>query len=1100
MSQRRQIGLPPGVGSDWIWAIAESSIAHVLAAGEIGLFQLDTATGLATWDGVSSAILGLGNAEQLEPSRLPIHPDDADEVSRRLERISNGGGGKDVDIRILRPSGEVRWIRSSARLAPAIVSGRQYILGIITDVTERKHQSIALLEAERSANDLLDSLPHIIWSADAAGRCNFLSRQWREFTGRPADLDSGDGWAAALHPDDRERVLAKWLSSVREKVLFEAEFRLRDQSGQYRWFATRGLPHFNDAGDVTCWRGTCTDIHDRILAEEALAEAQQFQLTAAERLRSTLDLIPQMVWSMAGNGRRPDFYNRRWYEFTGLPQGSLGGSEWGGLSHPDDIRTALRKLRRCMQTGDRYDVRYRVRNREGHYRWVRSEARSERDKDGRVVRWYGTCTDIHEAVVQQHALEESEHQAKRILNSVPHVIWTAKSDGTLDFLSDQWAKVLEESGSEMRGDAWLSAVHRDDLANTIAAWQTATSTNVPYEAEFRVRWGPADYRWIMARAIPESDPDGQTSRWYGTCTDMHDRVLAQQALHESERLGRGIIEATPDCMSLLDADGNVLFVNRAVIAAYEARDPAELLGRPWGSGFSKSLRANAKAAVKVAQAGGVGRLTVLGGPAGDRWFDVLITPIFTEDSKLSRLLVASRDVTEQKKAQEEAQWAANHDPMTGLPNRFLVQSVIDRELDGDDGDGCSLGLILMDADHLKRVNDGLGHDAGDAMLCEIGRRLRVAVGEAGTVGRLGGDEFAIVLPDLPSEAVMMTTAEAVLEALKEPFAYAGRMIECHASGGAAVLGCYGRTRAELMKNADVALYAAKAAGRGTVRLFEPALRETIQRRDSMLSLATDALNEDRIFAHYQPKVDLRTGKLAGLEALLRWEHQRDGIQGPDQIAAAFEDTRLAARVSDRIVDAVIRDVVEWRKQQLAFGHVAINASAAEFRIGNFAERLLERLGAADIPTHQIQLEVTETVFVGRGAEYVHQALELLSGAGMTIALDDFGTGYASLSHLRHFPVDIIKIDRSFVRDMGTTPDAKAIVAAVISLGTTLNMEVVAEGIENAQQQKILQKLGCHYGQGFLYSKALPASEVTSALLRPRRTISGEQWGSVRRAA
>ena len=222
----------------------------------------------------------------------------------------------------------------------------------------------------------------------------------------------------------------------------------------------------------------------------------------------------------------------------------------------------------------------------------------------------------------------------------------------------------------------------------------------------------------------------------------------------------------------------------------------------------------------------------------------------------------------------------------------------------------------------------------------------------------------------------------------------------------------------------------------------------------------------------------------GFEALLRWHHPTRGIQLPGRIAAAFQDHSLASAISDRIIDRVLADIVRWRDLGLPFRHVAVNAAAAELRAGNFAERLLERLHRADLPSHAVQLEVTETVFLGRGAEYIEHALKLLSREGVMIALDDFGTGYASLSHLKQFPVDIIKIDRSFVRNLHSDPDDGAIVAAVINLGRSLGIRVVAEGIENEAQHHTLLALGCDFGQGFLYGRAQPAAKVVKLLGTP----------------
>lgn len=282
---------------------------------------------------------------------------------------------------------------------------------------------------------------------------------------------------------------------------------------------------------------------------------------------------------------------------------------------------------------------------------------------------------------------------------------------------------------------------------------------------------------------------------------------------------------------------------------------------------------------------------------------------------------------------------------------------------------------------------------------------------------------------------------------------------------------------KLMKNADVALYAAKSAGRGGLKMFEPAMRQEMQTRSSMLSITKDALKNDWIFPYYQPKVDLISGAVAGYEALLRWKHPRKGVQLPSTIAAAFEDPGVAAEISDRMIAKIVGDVQQWLERGVPFHHVAINAAAAEFRRGGFAEAVLERLAAASVPTSAVQLEVTEAVFLGRGAECVERALKMLAKEGVRIALDDFGTGHASLSHLKQFPVDIIKIDQSFVRDLGCGGGAEAIIRAVINLGQSLDIEVVAEGIEVREQHDFLVNAGCSFGQGYLYGKATAAPSV-----------------------
>jgi diguanylate cyclase (GGDEF)-like protein len=412
-----------------------------------------------------------------------------------------------------------------------------------------------------------------------------------------------------------------------------------------------------------------------------------------------------------------------------------------------------------------------------------------------------------------------------------------------------------------------------------------------------------------------------------------------------------------------------------------------------------------------------------------------------------------------------------------LPNRAFFQERLDQYIAQANSLRDGFGLLLLNVDNFKRANDTLGHDAGDALLRTIAMRLKLATRAEDLVVRLGGDEFAVVVAGADCAEKLEAAIQSIFLRLREACPEVGRPLECLASIGASIYRHGGPDKAELMKQADIALYAAKDSGKSTFRLFEPSMRKQMQSRLSMLTTAREALRRNRIVPFYQPKTNLQTGRLAGFEALLRWRHPRRGMQSPGTIAAAFHDAPLAEEISDRMIALVIKDIQGWISGGVRFGHVAINAAGAELKRGNFAERLLDRLSAASIPARCLQLEVTETVFLGDGADYVERALKTLSVAGVRICLDDFGTGYASLSHLRKFPVDIIKIDKTFLRDIDRHPDDEAIVRAVINLGKSLGIRVVAEGLETPAQSAYLRKHGCEYGQGFLFGAAAPGKDV-----------------------
>lgn len=448
-----------------------------------------------------------------------------------------------------------------------------------------------------------------------------------------------------------------------------------------------------------------------------------------------------------------------------------------------------------------------------------------------------------------------------------------------------------------------------------------------------------------------------------------------------------------------------------------------------------------------------------------------------------RMVGAMQDLTDRKLAEEKLLLAATQDALTGLPNRKFFRQRLSAVVNEALLDSRRASMLLLDLDDFKQVNDLLGHDAGDALLKELARRLSSSVPECADVARLGGDEFAVILSHVDSEREIEGCIAAILQKLREPFVHEGRILDCGATIGAAMIPKHGSTPEEVLKSADMALYAAKAHRRGSYAVFQPVHRAEVEQRHSMVRQAKAALQEARVEAFYQPQVNLSDKSVVGFEALLRWRHPTRGFQPPASIAAAFEDLELATAISDRMVEQVLIDIRNWLDCAVPFGRVAINAAAAEFRQGSFADRLLARLEKSGVPANLICLEVTENVFLGRGADHVGRALKTLSEAGVSIALDDFGTGYASLRHLKQFPVDVIKIDRSFVRDMEVDPGDKAIVAGVVNLAKSLGLKVVAEGVETRAQVDQLIELGCDIGQGFLFAKAVMAKRVPAIAAR-----------------
>lgn len=809
-------------------------------------------------------------------------------------------------------------------------------------------------------------------------------------------------------------------------------------------------------------------------------------LIQAEDIQALFDAIPTPVF-IKNESSKPILVNSSACEFYGVTRDQIVEGDLADLFSPDRISFFEKTDREVLSFGQDVEYQEQVANASGDIRTLLVRKRLFKTFCGqRLV--VGVSSDL----TAHREIEEHHRWALDINTQIP---WTATPDGSIDEVGGKWVEVTGVAVEDARGEGWAPLVHPHDVEQVLADWKEVVLTGAPLDFELRMLTRDGSYKWFRSQAVPRMNARGEIIRWYGSLENIHERKMAEASLKESEERFR--LAARAAGLGICDYDAKTG-------ARTWSAELKEILGLPEDSPADPALvsaillpedrQKFVDLLRSYASEGDEDEISMTlrfyrGGEEEERWASATGSKIFDENGDLARVLITVRDVTAERRADERLRQVALHDDLTGLPNRTYFNERLAAELSELPTSGAQVGLLMLDVDHLKQINDRYGHDAGDAVLKAFAERLRQAVRGEDTVARLGGDEFAVIAPGVSKRDIAALSAR-IFGAMSQPLIYKNISVECRPSIGASCFPSHGRIPQALLKNADLALYTAKSSGRGSLSIFSSRMSREVRSRRAKISLAQSALSEGNVVAFYQPKIDLSTGKVTGFEALLRVRTRSGGLRIPADIAPAFEHREVALQISDCMMSRTVSDARGWLDRGIEFGNIAVNAGAIELLDPAFGDRFLGRIVAAGIPTSRFQLEVVESVLLGRGAEHVEATLRKLANEGVVIALDDFGTGHASLTHLKKFPVNLIKLDRGFVRGLEREGENMAIVNAVVGLGKNLGIQVVAEGIEKEEQLNYLRKIGCMYGQGYLFSKPVPARRVPKLIAE----IS-DRWGS-----
>lgn len=697
-----------------------------------------------------------------------------------------------------------------------------------------------------------------------------------------------------------------------------------------------------------------------------------------------------------------------------------------------------------------------------------------------------------ETLYEARGLLDKNRLLATLLSNMVGMIYRCRIDETwtMEYVSEGCLELTghppEDLVRNIRID-FESITHPDDRARIRKTILGELARDNRFDIEYRLIHADGGIRWVWERGIGVPGADGRLAAIEGFIQDVTQRRVAEDALRETERRFRSLFEHATEGIFQTTPEGRYLAANPALAGIYGYTSPEELIAGL--SDIRQQLYVDPERRrefERLMREYGYTRnfeSAVFRRDGAVIWISENARAVRDERGQVQFYEGTVVEITERKRYQEELEFQASHDSLTGLPNRSLLVDRLTQTLHAARRDQRVVAVVFVDLDHFKLINDSLGHHVGDRLLLDMAARLRACLRGEDTVARHGGDEFVMILPDQADEAGVSVILRRLLDSISQPWAAEHGEYSISCSIGVSLFPRDGDSAEQLLKCADAAMYKAKDIGRNTFHFFTPELDAAVSDRLEVANDLRRGLERGEFVLHYQPRVDIASGRIVGAEALIRWNRPDAGLVSPGKFIPVAEETGLIVPIGAwALREACIRNRA-WQALGLPPLVISVNLSPIQFRRAGLVRQVAEILAETGLEARWLELELTES-FIMQDAERINRAMGELKALGVEIAVDDFGTGYSSLSYLKRFPVDRLKIDKSFVQDVTHDPDDAAIARAIISLGHSLNLRVVAEGVETAEQMDFVRQHGCDEIQGYFFSRPLDA-EAFEALLRTR---------------
>jgi diguanylate cyclase (GGDEF)-like protein/PAS domain S-box-containing protein len=727
--------------------------------------------------------------------------------------------------------------------------------------------------------------------------------------------------------------------------------------------------------------------------------------------------------------------------------------------------------------------------REDVHRYAQASFSPDRDDEGRVRGAFVVLADISDRRALEARLKESERRFAQAFRHAAIGMALVLPDGRWLQVNDAMCAMLGYREAELLALSFQDITHPEDLAVDLGLLnQVLSGERASYHMEKRYLHRDGHIVHAMLSVSLVRDDQGQPLYFVSQVQDISERKAFEDALFRERELAEVTLKSIGDAVITTDPDLRVTSLN-PIAEAMTGWTSHEAVGRPMDDIFQLrdplTRRPIANPLLTAVQKNTIIGLTTDAILVHRNGFDSPIedsaAPIHDHAGNVVGGVVVFHDVSETRALALKMAHLAHHDTLTGLPNRALLQSRMEFAVTVATRRKQRCALLFVDIDHFKQINDSLGHAAGDALLQEVARRIRSAVRPDDTVSRLGGDEFVVLLPHVEDSVDAAEVAEKVLQACNEAIGLEASALAISFSIGISLYPEDAFDAEAMLRNADTAMYEAKMQGRNGYRFFNASMNERNTARVRIEVELRKALARNELSLHYQPKVDVDLGTIVGAEALLRWQMDGEDVYTPEQFIPVAEDCGLIVPIGEWALREACRQTQLWSATYRPLS-VSVNVSALQFQHTRFFESMQSILVETGLHPTLLELEVTERT-VMEGGDHIAELLHRIKAQGVSLSLDDFGTGYCSLSYLKHFPVDTLKIDRAFIRDVAWDNDSAAIVSAIITMGKGMNKMVLAEGVESTEQAAFLGNAGCTQMQGFLFGRAVPAREFEERIAR-----------------